>query len=159
MTQRLPEGADPQEVAEQRLDEAAAGGELEVRSAWHGRPLDLSDANDPDWWVKRRLREEQLVSLPPALQLRRDRDELLAGLDRIHSEVHVREVLGKLDARIRYALGHAIPGPPSMLLPLDVEALVEQWRAGRPPPPVPVRVPPRRRWWQRVLRLGRRTTR
>ena len=157
MTQRLPKGADPQEVAEQRLDEAAARGELEVRSAWHGRPLDLSDANDPDWWIKRRLREEQLVALPPALQLRRDRDELLAGLDAMHSEVHVREVLEKLDARIRYALGHAIPGPPSTLMPLDVEALVEQWRARRPPPVPRVEPPPRRRWWQRLLRRGARS--
>ena len=83
MTQRLPKGADPQEVAEQQLDEAAARGDLEVRSACHGRPLDLSDANDPDWWIKRRPREQQLVSLPPALQLRRDRDELLAEISRL----------------------------------------------------------------------------
>lgn len=152
MTQRLPKGADPQEVAEQRLDAAAARGELQVRSAWHGRPLDLSDANDPDWWVKRRLRDEQLVSLPPALQLRRDRDDLLAGLDAMHSEVHVREALGKLDGRIRYALGHAIPGPPSTLLPLDLDALVEQWRARRPAPSVHVQVPPSRRGWRRLLR-------
>lgn len=155
MTQRLPEGADPHEVAEQQLDAAADRGGLEVRSAWHGRPLDLSDANDPDWWIKRRLREEQLVALPPALQLRRDRDELLAGLDAMHSEVHVREALEKLDGRIRYALGHAIPGPPSTLLPLDVEALVAQWRARRPPPTPPVDAPPCRRWWQRLLRRAR----
>ncbi len=157
MTKRLPKGADPQEVAEQALDAAAARGDLEVRSAWHGRPLDLSDANDPDWWIKRRLRDEQLVALPPALQLRRDRDDLFAGLDAMHSEVQVREVLEKLDGRIRYSLSHAIAGPPSTLMPLDVDELVEQWCARRPPPVPRVESPPRRRWWQRLLRRGPRT--
>lgn len=151
MTERLPEGADPTEVAEERIDALAASGGLQTPEAWRGRPLDLSDAGDPDWWVKRKLRQEQ-VALPPALQLRRDRDELLARLDELPSEHVVRDQLTKLDARIRYAASHVIDGPPSTLMPLDVDGLVAGWRARRPPPPPVVPAPaPAVPRWRRVL--------
>lgn len=156
MTERLPPGADPREVAEERLAAARRRGEID-NLAWHGRPLDLSDAGDPDWWVRRKLRDEQ-VALPPALQLRRDRDELLATLHTLRGEGVARTALEALDGRIRYAASHVIAGPPSTLLPLDVEALVEQWRATRPPPttlaPAPPATVPRLRRALRWLRRG-----
>ena len=39
-----------------------------------GKPLDLSDTDDPDWWVKRLIQRERLDTaalLPPRLALRR----------------------------------------------------------------------------------------
>lgn len=147
---RLPRGVDHEAVADRRVDAALAADGL--RSAWRGRPLDLSDAGDPDWWIRRKLRDEEHVALPPALQLRRDRDELLGRLDEHTDEHAVRAALEELDARIRYAASHVIPGPPSTLMPLDVDALVARWRARRPPPPPrPPDPPVRVRWWRRTI--------
>jgi hypothetical protein len=150
MTERLPEGADPEQVARQRLDAALARGELQTPTSWRGRPLDLSDAGDPDWWIRRRLRDEEHVALPPALQLRRDRDRLLATLDELPFESGARAALEELNRRIRYAAGHVIDGPPSTLMPVDVETLLDGWRRRRPPPP-PAPPPAPATRWQRFL--------
>ena len=37
-----------------------------------GKPLDLPDHHDPDWWLKNLMKREGLVMLPPSVQLRVD---------------------------------------------------------------------------------------
>lgn len=167
MTERIPHGTSPGSWAEALIAEALARGELEP-TAGRGRPLDLRDADDPDWWLKRKLREEEIAVLPPALQLRRDRDEVMASLDDLPTARAVRDVLEALDRRIRRANSHGLPGPPSTLAPLDVEATVVAWQGRhpeRPLEPAPGRPATddqadersRRRWpWRSASRSNRR---
>lgn len=42
------------------------------------KPLaDLDEPYDPDWWIKKKLREENLSVLPEALELRLQLDQAL----------------------------------------------------------------------------------
>ncbi len=152
MTERIPRGLAPETWADRLILEAMERGEFDGLGG-AGRPLALGDAGDPDWWVKRKLREEEFVALPPALELRRDRDRLLEAIENLPSEAAVRMALVALNGRILYANSHAIPGPPSTLMTMDVEPQVARWRAADPSrsiAPVAVAAPaaePRRRWW------------
>jgi hypothetical protein len=98
--------------------------------------------------------------LPPGLALRRERDDLPARVAALPSEDAVRAVAEDYNARVeafwrrpQESRWSPVPGL------ADVEALVEGWRRGRPPPvpappaaappAAPVPVPARRRWWRR----------
>lgn len=97
-----------------------------------GKPLpDLDRPRDEMWWVKQLLRREQVTMTPPTLAVRRELEEaraLIAGLD---DEGRVREVIEAINTRIRGVNRHASSGPPSTLMPLDVEETVERWRTAR----------------------------
>ncbi len=145
MTERKPRSLSPEQWAERQIVDAIERGELgDGRLA--GKPLDLSDGKDPDWWIRRKLRDEDFVALPPSLQLRRDRDEFLETLAELHAESLVRERAERLNKRIRYANSHGIDGPPAAMMPMDVDDVVARWRTVRPAddtPPAPVPdVPP-----------------
>ena len=56
---------------------------------------------------------------------------MLAGLAGASDERVVRERLEVLNARIRKLNRTHVAGPPTTLAPLDVEAAVARWRAGR----------------------------
>ncbi len=90
-----------------------------------GKPLPgLDEPYDPMWWVKRKLREENLSLLPDALQVRVDLEVAL----RARSESELRETLATLNERIARLNSRATEGPPTTLAPVDVEALVRRWR-------------------------------
>ena len=66
-----------------------------------GRPLtDLDEPYDEFWWVKRKLRREQLSFVPDAIGIRREAEVLLEGLARIPTEQEARALLLDLNARI-----------------------------------------------------------
>jgi thioredoxin-like negative regulator of GroEL len=96
-----------------------------------GRRLPLTGALDEAWWAKEKLKREKLNDIPDALAIRREAEEVLAGLARESDERVVRERLLALDARIRKINRTTVAGPPTSLAPLDVEAIVARWRAGR----------------------------
>jgi hypothetical protein len=56
---------------------------------------------------------------------------VLAAIQRETDERLVREKLEALNARIRKLNATHVAGPPTTLAPLDVEAVVLRWRAGR----------------------------
>jgi hypothetical protein len=99
-----------------------------------GKPLDLSDADDPDWWVKRMARREHLDlsgALPGALALRKEAAGFPESLADVRTEKHVREILTDFNTRVladrlRPAVGNL---PPALARTVDVDDMVEQWRA------------------------------
>lgn len=110
-----------------------------------GKPLDLSDADDPDWWVKRLIKRERLdtsAALPEVFTLRRERETFPDSLIDLRTEAAVREVLQDYNRRVKQdrlaSLGRGLP----VVAPLvDVEAMVAQWasrRAGHARPGRPV---------------------
>jgi hypothetical protein len=96
-----------------------------------GRPLRTEDGADPNWWAKQLLRREQVDFLPPALALRRSVEKVLEALPALRDERHVRELLEGVDAEIRRFNATATSGPPTTQAPLDVEAIVADWRRAR----------------------------
>lgn len=98
-----------------------------------GKPLDLSDADDPEWWAKRKIKEENLDSsalLPSSLQLRRERQAFPDSLTDMRDETAVRAVLEDFNRRVRR--DHLSPGlgPVSYVLArtIDIEDMIGQWR-------------------------------
>ncbi len=92
----------------------------------HGKPLPNLDIYADDlWWIRQLLKREELSFTPPALALRKSVEDLLDSVGRLRSEQAVRDVVEELDGRIRHM--NRIPpvdGPPSNLMPLDVERVV-----------------------------------
>ncbi|MFW0794643.1 DUF1992 domain-containing protein [Gordonia sp. CPCC 205515] len=98
-----------------------------------GKPLDLSDADDPDWWVKRKIRDENLDSsalLPAPLQLRKEAQGFPESLKQIADEQAVRDLLTDFNRRVREAHLSTRAGMPTMITAhtVDVEDMIRRWR-------------------------------
>ena len=131
MTERKPPGVSWESWVDRRIREARDRGEFDDLPGT-GKPLpDLDRPRDDLWWVKQLMQREQLSITPPTLALRKAREDALATIAQSSSEETVRRILAELNARIREVNRKATSGPPSTLMPLDVEDVVERWRASR----------------------------
>lgn len=92
-----------------------------------GKPLDLPDVHDPDWWFKNLVKREGLVLLPPSVQLRRDDAALDAELDALGNEAAVRRAVEQFNESVIRARYEPPAGPPLITMPRDVEATVRAW--------------------------------
>ena len=100
MTERKPPGIAWDAWIEQRIHEADEQGVLDNLPG-SGRPLPGLEAGyDPDWWVKQFVQREGVSVLPPALELLRKVERVLAGLSRLPTEAQVREQLVAMNAEI-----------------------------------------------------------
>jgi len=96
-----------------------------------GEPLPgLDRPHDELWWVKQKLQDEGLSFLPPTLALRKQVEETVERLTRARSEAEVRAMVEELNIRIRDVNRKGAAGPPSTVMPLDVERAVRRWREG-----------------------------
>lgn len=125
-----------------------------------GKPLNLPDEHDPDWWVKRLVERENITGIaPPAIALRKEDAELDARLDREATAEDVRREVEDFNARVVEARRQLTGGPPVVTPTRDVGAEVEAWgkrRAAGPTRTAGPRAtpPPGRRWWQRRRRTA-----
>ncbi|MBH5335820.1 DUF1992 domain-containing protein [Streptomyces pactum] len=132
MTERKPPGVSFETWADRQIREAEERGEFNELPGF-GKPLPgLDRPYDDEWWVKEKMRREQLSYLPPALALRKEAEDTLAAVERARSERQVREILAGINEKIAAALRRPPPGPPLQLTPFDIEQVVTDWRARRP---------------------------
>lgn len=96
-----------------------------------GKPLPYRGEVEEGWWIKEKMRREQLSDLPASISIRHEAEAVLAALERERDERIVRERLLELNAKIRRLNATWTAGPPTTLAPLDVEAVVERWRDRR----------------------------
>ncbi len=157
-----PERPRWESPVEKAIREAQERGEFDDLPGT-GKPLpDLGDTDDPMWWLRKYVEREHLDmtgALPPALQLRKEAASYPESLADLRTEAAVRRILEDFNRRVRRdRLRPPDPGMPQLLAPtVDVEAMVEGWRALRaashPPqvdPPVTSgEARPGRRWWRR----------
>jgi hypothetical protein len=123
-------GETLESYAERLIREAQEAGEFDELP--RGRALPLTGGPLPEaWWVKEKLKREGLSDLPPSIAIRQEAEAELAAIARETDERLVRERLEALNARIRKLNATHVAGPPTTLAPLDVEAVVLRWRAGR----------------------------
>lgn len=137
-----------------------------------GKPLrDVDTRQDPDWWVRSLIERERLdlsEALPGVMQLRREKATYPEALLALADEAAVRERLEDFNERVLLdrRRPHAGPGSPPVVGRVDVEEMVQAWRALRDarderaeqtgggaasgpgePDPDPDPGTRRRRWW------------
>lgn len=114
--------------ADQRIQEALERGEFE-NVAGTGQPIPgIEQPLDENWWVRKKLEEEQVSVVPPILAARKQRELVLAEIHSIQHESIVRQKLNELNEMICEAMASHIPGPVDGVLPVDIEATIDQWR-------------------------------
>jgi hypothetical protein len=131
MTERKPAGVSFENWIDRQIRQAAERGEFDDLPG-SGKPIaDLHKPHDRDWWIKQKLRSENLSYLPPALALRKEAAEALEAASRADSEEEVRRIVADINETIRAAHRTPLPGPPLDLAAYDVERVVRDWRAKR----------------------------
>jgi DnaJ homologue, subfamily C, member 28, conserved domain len=134
MTARKPPGMTWETWIDRQIRQGMENGDFDNLPG-HGQPLpDLDKFHDEMWWVCKKLQREQVSFLPPTLAIRKELDDTLEAVAAAGTEAEVRELVAGINARIRRVNATATTGPPSTVGPLDVERVVEQWRAARPAP-------------------------
>jgi hypothetical protein len=129
--ERKPPSESWESFIDRKIREAQEEGAFDALPGF-GKPIpDLDGPDDPNWWVKKKLREEKIVLLPPILEARLDAEKTLAAIDSMTSEQQVRRTLLALNERIRKAHFAATDGPADGVRPVDVDAVVVQWRTRR----------------------------
>ena len=132
MTEQKPPKVRWETWVERKIRESMERGEFDNLPG-QGEPLpDLAQPYDELWWLRKKLREEKLSIDPPALTLRREVDDIRARIATAGHEAEVRRLVAAINERIVYVNSHLTFGPPSDIVPLDVEWVVADWRAARP---------------------------
>lgn len=131
MSKRKPAGMRFETWIDRQIRQAAERGEFDDLPG-SGAPLtDLGKPHDEMWWVKRKLRDENLSYLPPSLALRKEAHDAVEGATRADTEAEVRERIEAINEKIRDAIRMGMRGPELNLAPFDVERFVREWRARR----------------------------
>ena len=131
MTERKPPGVGFGTWVERQIREAAERGEFDNLPG-AGKPIaDLDKPHDELWWVKDKLRRENLSYLPPTIALRKEAEDALAAAYRAGSEEQVRRIVADINRKITEGNRKAAEGPPLNLMPFDVERVVRTWRERR----------------------------
>ena len=128
---RTPTAADRAAYVEVVIQQAIRRGDFDDLPG-AGKPLQLGDPHDPDWWIRRKIQTEQLTGLgPPALSLRVEHAEMDARLDTLTREADVREQIEDFNSRVIEARRQLLGGPPVVTPTRDVDAEVAAWRERR----------------------------
>jgi hypothetical protein len=134
MSERKPPGVAWESWIDHQIRLGMERGEFENLPG-KGKPLaGIDEPHDDDWWIKQKLKREEVSVLPPTLALRKELDDVRAEIAAADSEATVRRLVAAINERIVRVNRLATSGPPSTLMPLDVERTVRAWRASRPPP-------------------------
>lgn len=113
-------------LADLQIRRAIARGEFDDLPG-SGKPLDLPDRHDPEWWIKSLMERERVVLLPPSIQLRKDDSALDARLDEMSNEESVRREIDDFNQRVIRARYELPVGPPLITMPRDDDATVAAW--------------------------------
>jgi hypothetical protein len=132
VTERKPTGVSWESWIEKQIEEGRRAGVFDGLEG-QGKPIDgLDGAHDEEWWIKAKLRREQIDYLPPAIAIRGERDAAVAAALEARDEGEVRRLIEQINDRIRYVNSHTVTGPPSTVWVIDVDPILEQWRAAHP---------------------------
>jgi hypothetical protein len=132
MTERKPTGLRWQSWTEKLIEEGRRAGLFDGLEG-AGRPIEgLDGPHDEEWWVKAKLRRENIDYLPPTIAIRGERDAAVAAALDAPDEREARRILEQINERIRYVNSHTVTGPPSTVWVVDEESIIERWRAARP---------------------------
>ncbi|MEB3366343.1 DnaJ family domain-containing protein [Saccharopolyspora mangrovi] len=133
MGERKPPGVTFESWVERQIRTAQERGDFDDLPG-AGKPLPGAGAPlDEQWWIKQQIQREGISGdalLPTPLRLRREIERLPETVAELTTEQAVREVAGELNRRIVDHLRFP-EGPRVAVAPVEVDALVEQWRSQR----------------------------
>ena len=112
MTERKPPGVPWESWIDRQIRQARERGEFEDLPGT-GQPLpDLDRPFDELWWVKEKLRREELSYMAPSVALRQHVHDALQAASRAKSEAEVRRLIAEVNEQIRDAnrKARATPG-------------------------------------------------
>lgn len=169
MTERKPPSLSFPDWVELQVRDAERSGAFDNLPG-KGKPIPgLGEPQHELAWIADKLRRENIDIagvLPPGLALAKEVEVLRETLRSERVEARVRDRLNDLNDRIQRAWLQPQDGPPVRVRPVDVDAVLAQWRADRAeidaaaPRPRPAEPAPARRRRRRHplwRRLGRWT--
>ncbi|MCC7425177.1 MAG: DUF1992 domain-containing protein [Planctomycetaceae bacterium] len=128
---RKPQGMGWESFAERRVREAIESGEFKNLPGF-GQPIpDIDEPWDENSWLRKKLKSEEIRSLPPILEARLRIQEFRDSLATIPSETELRRRLTALNKFITDAHFSHIQGPSESVHPLDEADVVGAWRQAR----------------------------
>ena len=128
MTDRKPPGVSWETWIDRQVRDAEQRGEFDNLPG-KGKPIaDLDAPHDDLWWVKRKLKDEGVSFLPPALAVRRELEITREAIARADTEERVRVLVDSINERIRHVNRTTISGPPTTVMPLDPDEVVAKWQ-------------------------------
>jgi hypothetical protein len=158
MTERKPPGTSFQSWVDSQIARGQARGDFDdLPGAGKPLPLPAGEESTYEWVVSwaRRENVDVLGMLPPALALRKEREDLAGRAAGLPSEAAVRALVEDFNDRVRLYWRRPQDGPAVPVVLADADDVVSEWSRTRPapapPPPVAPPQPPRRSWrrWRR----------
>jgi hypothetical protein len=132
VTTRKPPGTSWETWIDRQIREAAERGVFEDLPGT-GKPIaNLDKPHDENWWIRQKLRREDLSYLPPSLALKKEAESALGAALSAKSEIEVREIIEHINAKIIRANRLGIDGPSVVLVPIDIERVLRdrlEWQA------------------------------
>ena len=119
-------------LVDKQIREAAARGSFDDLPG-HGKPLADEGPYNEDWWLKELAEREQVgpYALPIPLALRREAQDLIAGLTKARSERELRETVADYNARAEKARRRPHAGPSVVIPAVDADQAIAAWRERR----------------------------
>ena len=131
MTERKPPGITWETWIDRQIRVGMENGAFDELPG-RGKPMrDLDRPRDEMWWVRDKVRRENLRHVSPTVQVRRELDAALAAIAAAPSEAVVRDTVARINERVRWVNSRPTEGPPSTVAPLDADTEVAAWRAAR----------------------------
>ena len=128
LSQHKPPGVSWEPFVERQIREAQEAGEFDHLPGF-GKPMpELDEPEDDLWWVKSLLKRERLSLLPPSLEILRTVELGLEAIWSLGGEGEVRKAVAELNEKIRRANFSITWGPPSTMVPVEADEIVNQWR-------------------------------
>jgi hypothetical protein len=132
MTERKPFGVSYETWVDRMIREAQERGDFDNLPA--GKPIpNLDRPWTLDDWAREMIEREGVSILPPGLELRRQVERELTEMMQLGAEAGVRNAVTKLNEHIAQVNRTILEGPYSNVRALDVEEVVQRWRAQRKP--------------------------
>jgi hypothetical protein len=128
MTERKPPGVSWETWIDKQIREAQERGEFDDLPG-KGKPLrDIDKPRDEMWWIREKLKRENVHFMPPSLQVRKDLDDAREQIRNATCEDDVRAIVEEINAKIREVNRLGASGPPSNVYPLHLETVLDRWR-------------------------------
>lgn len=110
---------------DERIRTAYEEGEF-ARLAGYGQPIaGLDEPHDENWWLRRKLKAEDLTVSAPGADIRTDIQVTLAAVAKVHDKTQARRILIGLNQRIRESNRRMIGHANGTVMELDVEGIIE----------------------------------
>jgi hypothetical protein len=129
--QRKPPGLDWETWIDRLIRQAQERGEFDQNSL-HGKPIpSLGQRRPDDWFAQQLMAREAVDQLPKTIRVRKNLDLALEAIAAADTEDEVRRIVSEINEQILEVNRKAASGPPSNMMPLDLDRVLATWSAGR----------------------------